>query len=227
MALNAALRKKVLGPPTKYKTWFNMLQQKAKTPDDALSVSGLATVCDYYGIGMTADEIKAKNNFEVKWDNWKHLATPGLVDKLKAKVDAMNAEQYETEALAAEAMEESEGLKQWGHLVTWNAVLHLTYIAEQDTLLENLYHARPMGSLDRWELESMWKYEDVASRWDQELGWYMPNNDQISEDTVTTNYFQFQKDFGKIGLTRYYYDWMGRHQVLSTVGKLSQTEREE
>ena len=222
-----ALRRTVGRFPLKYKSWLKMIQDKSKTPDDAVSVSALASGCDYYGVGIHADEIQAKNNFEVKWDDWGHLATPGLVNKLREKVEQINSEQYETDLLASEAVNETEELKTLRHLVTWNAAVNLHYIAEQDSLIENLYHAKPMGSMDHWEVTEMWKYDDVATRWDQELGWYMPNNDQISEDAVTTNYYQFQKDYGKAAMMRYYYDWMGRHQVLSTVGKLSQTEKED
>ena len=226
MALRA-LRRRAGAVPGRYKGWVRMIQEKAKTPEDSASVSALSAVCDYYGRDIQQDELSAKNNFEVNWEDWSHIVTPGLVDKLKEKVNAISQEHYETEGLASEAMHETDSLKTWRHIVTWNAAVNLHYIAEQDSLIENLSNARPLQSLDLWEVQSMWKYDDCPTRWDQELGWYMPNNDQVSEDPVSANYFQFQKDYGKVALMRYYYDWMGKHQILCTVGKLSQTERED
>lgn len=81
-----ALRRRLCKLPLRYKAWLKMIQDKAKTADDSASVSALATVCDYYGVGLAQDEIAAKNNFEIKWEEWTHLTTPGLVDKLKQKV---------------------------------------------------------------------------------------------------------------------------------------------
>jgi hypothetical protein len=227
MALRFALRQSPLNSPLRYKAWLKMVQTKVKSADDASSVGALSAVCDYYGQAADPEDIKAKHNYEIKWEDWSHLVTPGLVDKLKAKLETIGQEQYETETLAHSAMEETEDLKHWRHIVTWNAVLHLNYLAEQDSIIENISHARPIHTLNHWELTSMYKYDDCPTRWDNELGWFMPNNDQVSEDVVNFNYFQFQKDYGKVALQRYYYDWMGKHQILSTVGKISQTERED
>lgn len=222
-----ALRRVVRGTPLRYKAWLNGVQKNVTSPDDAASVSALATVCDFYGRQVDAEEFSAKNGFEIKWEDWGHIATEGLVDKLKQKVQAINAEEYQTEALAEASMEESEELKQISGLLAWNAALHLHFLSEQDDLLENLSHAKPFHAMDYWELCQMYKYQDCPTRWDNEMGWYMPNNDQIDEDVTMASCFQFQKDYGKVALNRYYFDYMGKHQILATVGKLSQTERED
>lgn len=227
MALRAALKRSTLGAPLRYKSWVKMIQDKVKTADDAAAVSGLAAVCDYYGQHVSKDELQAKNNFEINWEEWGHLVTPNLVSQLKEKVEAINKEEYDTTVLSNQAVEETEELKSLKHLTTWVSTLNMTYLAEQDDIIENISHAKPFDDLDLWEFRSMYKYENCPSRWDAELGWHMPNNDQIWDDYYTTNIFQFQKDMGKIALQRYYFDWVGRHQVMSTVGKLSQTEREE
>ena len=108
MALRSILRKTAISPPTRYKSWLSMLTDKAKTPEDHASVSALSALCDYYAVGITQDEIKARNNFEVKWEDWAHLQTPGLVEKLKAKVSDINAEEYETEVFSHEIVSEKE-----------------------------------------------------------------------------------------------------------------------
>jgi hypothetical protein len=176
---------------------------------------------------VDAEEVASKNGFEIKWEDWSHISTPGLVDKLKQKVQDINSEEYQVDALAEVAMDESEDMKKLGSLLSWNAMLHLQYLSEQDELLENISHAKPFHAMDYWEYCQMYKYTDCPSRWDQELGWYFPNNDQVDEDVATTSSFQFQKDYGKVALNRYYFDWMGKHQIMATVGKLSQTERED
>ena len=56
-----------------------MVQDKAVTSDDLMTVGALSTICDYYGQGISAQELQSKNNFEINWDEWSHLATPGLV----------------------------------------------------------------------------------------------------------------------------------------------------
>ncbi|OMJ93743.1 hypothetical protein SteCoe_3183 [Stentor coeruleus] len=227
MALRSVLRATRLNPPTRHKAWVQMLTEKAVTNEDQSSVSALATICDYYAIGIPEEEVKAKNNFQVKWDEWAHLQTPGLVSKLRAKVDAINAEPYETEVLAHEIVSETEALKKLSHIVTYNAVLHLSFVSEKDNLIENIYHAKPFSVTDLWEVSSMYKYDDMAYRWDKELGWIMPNNDQIIEDYCGTNALQFQKDMCKRATDRYCYDFLGRHQLMCTAGKLSQTQRED
>ena len=208
-----------------HQQWFQNLASKAKTPDDMNTVGALGSVFDYYGQSTDTQEMASKNNFEVNWDDWSHLMTPGIVDKLKAKLDAIDGEDYETAELADSATVESDELKKVGHFLTWNGTLHKDYYDEQARLLENLAHAQPLDTMNYWEFKSMYKYEDVSSRWDQELGWYMPNNDQTAEDVCTANMFQFQKDLGKVALQRYTYDFIGRHQIIATVGKLSQTEK--
>jgi hypothetical protein len=227
MALRMILRKPALHPPRRHKAWVAMLTEKAVSAEDQSSVSALATLCDYYAIGLPADEVKAKNGFEVKWDEWQHLQTPDLVSKLKAKVDAINAEPYETEVLAHEIVSTTDTLKKLGHFVTYNAVLHLSFIAEKETLTENIYHAKPFSAMDCWELESMYKYDDAPSRWDKEMGWPMPNNDQIIHDVMGANALQFQKDMFKSATDRYMFDYLGRHQIMCTAGKLSQVQRED
>ena len=227
MALRAILRKPCLSPPLRYKAWVSMLTEKAVTAEDQSSVSALATLCDYYAIGIPEDEIKAKNNFEVKWDDWKHLQTPELLGKLRAKVEAINSEPYETEVLAHDLVSETEALKKLSHVVTYNAVLHMSFIAEKENLVENIYHAKPFQSMDWWEVESMYKYQDCPSRWDRDLGWFMANNDTIIHDYEGTNALQFQKDMFKHATDRYMYDYLGRHQIMCTAGKLSQIQRED
>ena len=149
------------------------------------------------------------------------------MDKLKAKINAINEETYETEVFSHEIVSETEHLTKLGHIVTYNAVLHLTFIAEKDNLIENIYHARPLSSLDYWEITNMYKYDDVIYRWDKELGWLMGNNDQVVGDVVGANALQFQKDMFKCATNRYYYDFLGKHQLMCTAGKLSQTSRED
>ena len=227
MALRSILRKSTLTPPTRYKAWVNMLSDKAKTSEDHSSVSALSMLCDYFAVGIPNDEIKAKNNFEVKWEDWSHLQTPGLVSSLKEKIEAVNVEPYETEVLSHEIVSETDALKKLGHIVTYNATLHLSFISEKDILIENIYHARPMRTLDYWEFTSMYKYEDVASRWDKEFGFVDQNNDQIVQDYVGANALQWQKDGLKHATNRYYFDFLGKHQLLCTAGKLSQTKRED
>ena len=226
MALRLALRSRALNVPGRYKAWYNDIQKRVRTPEDNSHVSALGSLCDYYSQEVTKDEIKAMNNFEVDWKAWSHLITPGLVSKLKDKLDAIQKEDYDTKVLAAAALEETEEMKKYGHFVTWNAMIHMHYLVEQDNLIENLYHAKPFESMDVFEADGMWKYDDAPSRWDIELNWLFCNNDQMMEDTHTAVTFQFQKDFGKVAMQRYYYDWIGRHHILCTVGKLSQIERD-
>ena len=107
-----------------------------------------------------------KNNYEVEWDKWSHLITPGIVDALKAKLEAIDEEEYDTAELAESAVQESEDLKRIGHYLTWNGALHKDYYDEQARLLENLAHAQPLDTMNYWEFKSMYKYEDVSSRWD-------------------------------------------------------------
>ncbi|CAG9331503.1 unnamed protein product [Blepharisma stoltei] len=227
MALRAALRRTNSGAPLRYKAWMKMLNDKVKTSDDASSVSALGAVCDYYGSSVPKDELQSKNNFEINWDEWSHLVTPGIVSKLREKVEAINKEDYDSSVLANQAVEETEELKSLKSYVYWNGALHLSFVAEMDNLIENISHARPLNDTDLWQYRQMYKYVDCPTRWDHDLGWYLSNNDQVMEDADMTNVFQFQKDLGKVALMRYYYDWVGRHQILCTVGKLSQTEREE
>jgi hypothetical protein len=226
MALRSILRKNPMNPPSRYKAWLKMLTDKAKTPEDHLSVSALSAVCDYYALSPTSEELRSKNNFEVKWDEWSHLQTEGLVSKLKAKIEAINSEPYETEVLSHEVVSVTEQLKRLGHIVAYNATLHATHVSEKDNLIENIYHARPFESLDFYEVRQMYKYRDLPSRWDKELGWFMGNNDQIIDDYVTANSLQFQKDMHKFATNMYYYDYLGKHQVMCTAGKLSQTFKE-
>ena len=191
--------------PLRYKAWFNDIQKRVKGPEDSISVSALGSVCDYYCQTISAEESKSMNNFEIDWNKWSHLVTPGLVSKLKEKLTEMGKEEYDTKVLAASILEESDEMKRYSNLITWNAMIHMQFLAEKDCLIENLYHARPYHSLNVFEMENMWKYSDVASRWDVELNWLFCNNDQMMEDTHTAVTFQFQKDFGKVAMQRYYY----------------------
>lgn len=65
---------------------------KAKSAEDSNSVSALSIVCDYYGKKADLKEMEAKNNYQVNWDDWSHLVTPGLVNKLKQKFNAIDQE---------------------------------------------------------------------------------------------------------------------------------------
>lgn len=195
----------MLAVPQRYKSWFNDIQKRVKTQEEGASVSALGAVCDYYSQTIRPEEAQSMNNFEVDWTKWSHLVTPGLVSKLKEKLEVVEKEEYDTKVLAASILEESEEMKKYGSLVTWNAMIHMQFLAEKDSIIENLYHARPYHSLNIFEWENMWKYSDVASRWDIELNWLFSNNDQMMEDTHTAVMFQFQKDFGKVAMQRYYY----------------------
>ena len=227
MALRSILRKSAAAPPSRYKAWVKMMTDKAKTTEDHVSVSALSTLMDHYAVGIPEDEVKSKNNFEVNWEDWKHLHSSDIVEKLQAKVNAINSEEYETEGLVHEVISESENLKNMGKYIYYNASLHLTYICFQDELVENIYHARPMQSLNYWEIDSMFRHSDLASRWDKELGWYMPNNDETDIDFAGANLMQFSKDYYKSASNRYFYDYLGRIQYLCTTSKLSGVERDE
>jgi len=205
MALRLALRSRALAVPLRYKAWFNDIQKRVQNPEDGSYVSALGSVCDYYSQTLSAEETKSMNNFEIDWTKWSHIVTPGLVSKLKEKLGEVGKEEYDTKVLAASILEESEEMKKYSNLITWNAMIHMQFLAEQDSLIENLYHARPFLSLNVYEAENMWKYSDVGSRWDIELNWLFCNNDQMMDDVHTAVMFQFQKDFGKIAMQRYYY----------------------
>ena len=124
-------------------------------------------------------------------------------------------------------MTETEELKVLRHEASWNAAINIAFIAEKDNIIENISNARPIQSLDVHEYRSMFPYSDCPTRWDVEMGWYGPNNDQVSEDVCGNIMFEFSKDVGKIALQRYYIDWVGRTQMMCTVGKLSQFEKED
>jgi hypothetical protein len=186
-----AFRLARLGPKLRdyHRAWYAALHDKGSTPDDLNTLAALGNIIDYYGADTDVAEMEAKNNYEINWDEWKHLMTPGIVDNLKAKLDAIAQEEYETEPLAESAVDETEDLRKMRHFLTWNGELHKDFYDEKASLLENISHAQPFETINHWELQSMYKYEDCPSRWDQEMGWYMPNNDQVTEDVWTANMF--------------------------------------
>lgn len=98
-------------PTTRYRSWLKRIQDKAQTIEDMNSVTALATVCDFYGLEVDQRDLKQHNNYEVDWKQWDHILTPGILDKLKAKLESLKSEEYESEALANSAMEETEELK--------------------------------------------------------------------------------------------------------------------
>lgn len=227
MALRSALRNLQRNPPVRYKTWIRMISDKAVTTEDQSSVSALGALCDYYTVGITQDEVSSKNNFEVKWEDWAHLQSQDLVQKLQAKTEAVNAENFETDVLAHEVATETEALKKLGYFLEYNATVHSKFVDEKESIIENLGHALPISELDMWEKQEAYKYSDVAYRWDKELGWFDHNNDQRRLDVVTTNALQFQKENFKSATNMYFYDYLGRHQFMCTANKLSGVQRED
>lgn len=227
MALRSVLRNIRKNPPQRYKSWIGLISDKAATSEDQASVSALSAVCDYYTVGIPEDEIKSKNNFEVKWEDWSHLQSQEIVQKLKAKIEAVNSEEYETNLLVHEAATETEPLKKLGYFLEYNATLHKEFVDEKENIIENLSHAIPYRSLDIWERKEAYRYMDVSFRWDKELGWLDVNNDQVRLNVVGTNALQFQKDMLKSATNMYYYDYLGRHQFMCTANKLSGIQRED
>lgn len=227
MALRSVLRKIQKTPPRRYKSWISLISDKASTSEDMSSVSALSAICDYYTVGIPEDEVKSKNNFEVKWEDWSHLQSQELVQKLKAKIEAVNSEEYETSLLVHEAAVESEPLKKLGYFLEYNKTLHREFVDEKEAIIENLAHALPYKSLDMWERNEAYKYMDVCYRWDKELGWKDVNNDQVKANIAHTNALQFQKDMLKSATNMYYYDYLGRHQFMCTANKLSGVQRDD
>jgi hypothetical protein len=227
MALRSFFRKSTGQVPLRYKAWLQMITDKATSSEDQASVSALGTICDYYSVSIPQDEVKSKNNFEVKWEDWSHLQSKEIVEKLKAKIEAVNSEEYETEVLVHEVATETEELKKLGYLLEYNYTLHEDFVKEKESIIENLGHARPYGSLDMWERQTAYPYYDQPYRWDKELGYPDSNNDQTRFNVVATNALQFQKDGFKSAVHRYYYDYLGRHQFMCTAEKLSGVLRED
>jgi hypothetical protein len=163
-----AFRLSRIGPKLRdyHRTWYASLQEKAKGAEDMNTLSALGSIVDYYGQEVNESEIAAKNNYEVKWEDWSHLMTPGIVDSLKSKVEAIEEEEYNTTELAEKAADESEDLRKLRHYLTWNGELHKNFYDERADLIENINHAQPFDTMNYWEVKQMYKYEDVASRWD-------------------------------------------------------------
>ena len=204
-----------------------MITDRATSSEDQATVSALGTICDYYTVGIPQDEVKAKHNFEVKWEDWEHLQSKEIVEKLKAKIEAVNTEEYETDVLVHEVATETEDLKKLGYLLEYNYTLHKDFVNNLEKIIENLGHARPYSELDIWEKQAAYPYHDLPYKWDKEMGYPDANNDDVVLNVYATNMMQFQKDGFKSAVNRYYFDYLGRHQYLCTAEKLSGVQREE
>ena len=87
MSLRNVLRQSRL-VQNRYKDWYARLI-KTNTQESNLEVSALGNLIDYFGRETNAEVLNATDNYEIKWEEWGHILTPGVVDGLRSKFEEL------------------------------------------------------------------------------------------------------------------------------------------
>ena len=119
--------------------WLHRIQTKSKDQLSTESFAKLSSLVDYYSKSTSSTESP------INWEQWKsQIRTEGIVDKLKAKNEELQAQTYNVESLASSSAHNTDQYDKYGLLLRYNYELHMRQYSNN---LKALYGLTSIGDL--------------------------------------------------------------------------------